>query len=282
MFKVGEYCEDEAKSIADYLRDAGIKVDIKGLVMSRTDFTASLQGKISEMKERDKLTMKHENFLAAIKGTVEKATTEEGFRDLFLTELDPDWRNKRNRLDLERCATEEMDEETRKDVAKSFAGYIVALDFAENVLNLNDITLGEPIGGRLDDPLVDISVDPRDFDPEDPLLRERLDVDLDKEYEITIDESSAPLFRDIDEEFQDEYYQEYQKITALGLVIEGLVEEPGKGKTDIEDFAARCILDVGDKFTVSVDASLVAEEIARSLEKRGIVKMKGNTIKWKA
>jgi hypothetical protein len=281
MFKVGEYFEDEAKSIASYLRDAGFKVDIKGLVVARTDFTASLQGKISEMKERDKLTLKHESFLVAIKATVEKATTEEGFRDLFLTELDPDWRNKRDRLDQVRCSTDEMDEETRKDVAKSIAGYVVALDFAEKVLNLNEISFGEPIGGRLDDPLVDISVDPRDFDPEDLMLRERLDVDLYKEYEITIDESSAPLFRDIDEEFQEEYYQEFQKIMALGLVVEGLVEEPGKGKTDIEDFAARCILDVGDKFAVSVDANLVAEEIARSLEKRGIVKMKGNTIKWK-
>ncbi|HEX7444795.1 MAG TPA: hypothetical protein VF300_00245 [Methanothrix sp.] len=281
MFKVGEYFEDEAKSIASYLRDAGFKVDIKGLVVARTDFTASLQGKMSEMKERDKLTLMHESFLAAIKASVEKATTEEGFRDLFLTELDPDWRNKRDGLDQARSSTDEMDEKTRKDIAKSIAGYIVALDFAENVINLNDINLGEPIGGRLDDPLVDIHVDPRDFDPEDPLLRERLDVDLAKEYEISIDESSTPLFRDIDEEFQDEYYQEYQKIMALGLVIENLIEESGKGKMDIEDFAAKCILDVGDKFTLSVDANLVAEEIARSLEKKGIVKMKGNTIKWK-
>ena len=259
MFKVGEYCEDEAKSIAGYLRDAGFKVDIKGLVVARTDFTACLQGKISEMKERGKFSLKHECFLAAIKASVEKATTEEGFRDLFLTELDPDWRNTRDRLDLGKRSTEEMDEETRKNVGKSFAGYIVALDFAENVLNLNDITLGEPIGGRLDDPLVSIPVNPIDCSPDDTMLRERLDVDMKKEYEITIDESSAHFFRDIDEEFQDEYYQEYQKITALGLVVEGLVEEPGKGKTDIEDFAARCILDVGDKFTVSVDASLVAE-----------------------
>ncbi len=113
------------------------------------------------------------------------------------------------------------------------------------------------------------------------MLRERLDVDLAKEYEISIDESSTPLFRDIDEEFQEEYYHEYQMIMALGVVVENLIEESGKGKMDIEDFAAMCILDVGDKFTVSVDASLVAEEIARSLEKRGIVKMKGNTIKWK-
>ena len=263
MFKVGEYFEDDAKSIASYLRDAGFKVDIKGLVVARTDFTASLQGKMSEMKERDKLKSKHESFLAAIKATVEKATTEEGFRDLFLTELDPDWRNKRDRLKPERCATEEMDEETRKDVGKSFAGYIVALDFAENVLDLNDITLGEPIGGRLDDPLVSIPVNPIDCSPDDTVVRERLDVDLKKEYEITIDESSAHLFRDIDEEFQDEYYQEYQKIMALGLVVEGLVEEPGKGKMDIEDFAARCILDVGDKFTISVDANLLRK---RSLD----------------
>jgi hypothetical protein len=230
MFKVGEYFEDEAKSIASYLRDAGFKVDIKGLVVASTDFTASLHGQISEMKERDKLTTKHESFLAAIKATVEKATTEEGFRDLFLTELDPDWRNKRDRLDLKRRTTEEMDEETRKDIGKSFAGYIVALDFAENVLNLNDITLGEPIGGRLDDPLVSISVNPIDCSPDDTMLRERLDVDMKKVYEITFDESSAPLFRDIDEEFQDEYYEEYQKIMALGLVVESLVRRAGKRK----------------------------------------------------
>lgn len=281
MFKLGEYFEDEARSIASYLKDAGFKVDIKGLVVARTDFTASLQGKMSEMKERDRLTTKHESFLAAIKATVEKASTEEGFRDLFLTELDPDWKNNRDRLDQLRSSSDEIDEETRKEIAKSFAGYVVALDFAENVINLNDITLGEPVGGRLDDPIVDIHVDPRDFDEEDPMLRERLDVDLSKEYEISIDESSTPLFRDIDEEFQDEYYQEYQKIMALGLVVENLVETTEKGKMDIQDFAEMCILDVGDRFTLSVDASLVAEEIARSLEKKGIVKMKGNTIKWK-
>jgi hypothetical protein len=109
-----------------------------------------------------------------------------------------------------------------------------------------------------------------------------LDVDLEKMYEVNIDESSSALFRDIDEDFQENYYQEYQLITALGLVVEDLLECPEKGKMDIEDFAERCILDVGSRFTMSVDASLVAEEIARSLEKRGMLKIKGNTIKWKA
>lgn len=282
MFKVGEYYEDEARSVAGYLRDAGFKVDIKGLVVASTDLTASLQGRISELKERGKLVAKQEGFLASIKASVEKATDEESFKDHFLTELDPDWKSKRDWLNQETCKSEEKDEEAVKEIAKSFAGYAIALNFAENVLDLNDIKLGEPVGVLLDDPLVSISVDPRVCDPEDPLFRQRLDVDLYKKHEITIDESSSPLFRDIDEEFRDEYYQEYQKIVALGLVIEDLIEESGKGRMDIEDFAARCALDVGERFVMSIDASLVAEEIARSLEKRGLVKMKGNTVKWKA
>lgn len=50
---------------------------------------------------------------------------------------------------------------------------------------------------------------------------------------------------------------------------------------DKEGFVERCFIDVGDEFTLSIDASLAAEEIARSLEKRGILKIKGNSIKWK-
>ena len=69
---------------------------------------------------------------------------------------------------------------------------------------------------------------------------------------------------------------------ALAKVIKSLVEQPAKGKMDIEDFADRCVVDLGDRNVLSIDASLVAEEIARSLEKKGILKMKGNTIKWTA
>ena len=43
-----------------------------------------------------------------------------------------------------------------------------------------------------------------------------------------------------------------------------------------------CMIDIGGKDVLSIDGSQVAEEIARSLEKKGILKMKGNMIKWKA
>ena len=282
MFKVGEYSENEAKIIAGYLKDAGFKVDVKGLVVAKMDVTASLQGKLSEMKERDEFSLKYERFLAAIKAAVEKASTQEDFRDLFMGELDPNWREIRDSFRLQKDSSEDVDEKTPEEVGKSMAEFILALSFAEDVLNLNNVTLGMPIGSSFDDPVISIPVIHNDFDLDDPLQRERVDVDMEKVYEITIDEASAPFYHDIDDEFRHEYQQEFMKIMALAKVIKSLVEQPAKGKMDSEDFADRCVVDLGDRNVLSIDASLVAEEIARSLEKKGILKMKGNTIKWKA
>jgi hypothetical protein len=282
MFKVGEYSEDVAKPIAAYLKDAGFKVDVKGLVVAKMDVTASLQGKLSAMKERDKFSEKYERYLAATKAAIEKASTQDDFRDLFLSELDPNWRDIRDRFSPQADSSEYMDGKTPEEVGRSMAEYILALSFAEDVLNLNNITLGTPIGSSFDDPVVNIPIKHNDFNPDDPLQRERIDVDMKKVYEITIDEASASFYHDIDDEFRHECQQEFMKIMALAKVIKYLVEQPGKGKMDIEEFAERCIVDVGNKDVLSIDASLVAEEIARSLEKKGILKMKGNTIKWKA
>ena len=282
MFKVGEYSEDVAKPIAAYLKDAGFKVDVKGLVVAKMDVTASLQGKLSEMKERDEFSLKYERFLAAIKAAVEKASTQDEFRDLFMSELDPNWREIRDKFRLQKDFSEDMGEKTPEEVGRSMAEFILALSFAEDVLNLNKILLAMPIGSRLDDPVISIPIGRNDFDPDDPMQRERIDVDMEKVYEITIDEASAPFYHDIDDECRHGYQQEFMKIMALAKVIKYLVEQPAKGKMDIEEFAERCFVDVGNKDVLSIDASLVAEEIARSLEKKGILKMKGNTIKWKA
>ena len=282
MLKVGEYSENEAKIIAGYLKDAGFKVDVKGLVVAKMDVTASLQGKLSEMKELEEFSLKYEHFLAAIKAVVEKASTQDDFRNLFMSELDPNWREIRDSFRLQKDSSDGVDEKTPEEVGRTMAEFVLALSFAEDVLNLNKIPLAISIGSRLDDPIISIPVKRNDFDPDDPLQRERVDVDMEKVYEVTIDEASAPFYHDIDNEFRKEYQQEFMKIMALAKVIKYLVEQPVKGKMDIEDFADKCIVDVGDRNVLSIDASLVAEDIARSLEKKGVLKMKGNTIKWKA
>ncbi|MHB8118419.1 MAG: hypothetical protein ACYDHX_06820 [Methanothrix sp.] len=234
------------------------------------------------MKERDEFSLKYERFLAAIKAAVEKASAQDEFRDLFMSELDPNWREIRDKFRLQKDLSEDMDEKTPEEVGRSMAEFILALSFAEDVLNLNKIPLAMPIGSRLDDPVISIPFRRNDFDPDDPLQRERIDVDMEKVYEITIDEASAPFYHDIDDEFRHEYQQEFIKIMALAKVIQHLIEQPAKEKMDIEDFADKCVVDLGNWNVFSIDASLVAEEIARSLEKKGILKMKGNTIKWKA
>ncbi|MDD1741525.1 MAG: hypothetical protein LUQ51_06055, partial [Methanothrix sp.] len=85
MFKVGEYYEDEAKTVANYLKDAGFKVDIRGLVLARTEFSASLQGKLSMVKEKTEIA-EREQYLSALKNALEKGATSETFEDLFLEE----------------------------------------------------------------------------------------------------------------------------------------------------------------------------------------------------
>lgn len=284
MFKVGEYCEEEAKYVASYLKDAGLKVDIKGLVTFQSELVTSLQGRASELRENGRISEKQESLIAAIKVALEKASEEKAseekdIRDLFMAELDPDWKSKEERI--MRLNLEEIDEGAEEELLSSMAFFIMAAHFVSSFLDLNDIKLGEPMERQLEDPVVCIYVDPEDVDPEEPLLRERLEVGLNKIYEVCIDESTSALFEDIDEGFQEEYFEEYMVLMALGLLVEELVEHPEKGRIDIEGFAERCILEAGERFTLSIDASQAAEEIARSLEKKGILKMKGNSIKWK-
>lgn len=283
MFKVGEYYEDEAKTVANYLKDAGFKVDIRGLVLARTEYSASLQGKLSMVKEKAGKTgmAKREQYLSALKNTLEKGATSETFEDLFLEEIIPGWKESVAKFRLLQRNDSEIDEVNQDSYARTWAECIVAVDFAEKVINLNDIEFGSPIGDLLDDPIVSIPVSSDYEDTKEPLLFQRMDVDLVKKYEITIDEFSASLFDEIDEEFQDEFGDEFLKIRSLGLIIRQLVDVAEKGKMDIEDFAELCDVQFGDKWFMSIEGSEVAEEIARSLEKSGLLKMKGNTIKWK-
>ena len=280
MFKVGEYYEEEAKAVAGYLKDAGFKVDIRGLVLARTEYSTSLRGKLSAMKEKAE-TEKIEQYLSALKNAFEKGATSESFEDLYLEEMIPGWKECLAKFKMIPENEPAIDEEEKERYAKTWAECIVAMDFAEKVIDLNDIEFGSPIGELLDDPIISIPVSSDYDDIEDPLLFQRMDVDLVKKYEITIDEFSASLFDEIDDEFKDEFGDEFLRIRSLGLVIRNLVDIAEKGKMDIEDFADLCDIELGERWHMSIEGSTVAEEIARSLEKNGMLKMKGNSIKWK-
>jgi len=280
MFKVGEYYEEDAKIVAGYLKDAGFKVDIRGMVLAMADYSASLQGKLSLVKEKTEIH-KREEYLSALKNALEKGADAETFEDLFLEEVVPGWKENLAKFRLINESEAKGDEESQDSLAKSWAECIVAVDFAQKVIDLNEIEFGSPVGELLDDPLISIPVGVDYPDMDDPLIIKRMDVDLVKKYEITIDEFSASFFDEIDDDFKDEFGDEFLRIKSLGLIMRHVMDVAEKGKMDIEDFAELCDIEFGERWRMSIDGSEVAEEIARSLEKSGMLKMKGNSIKWK-
>jgi len=96
-----------------------------------------------------------------------------------------------------------------------------------------------------------------------------------------VDELSSLLAEKLDEEFEEEYENEFQRLFFLGKLFSEL-EEPSPEKMDMESFRNKCQFAMEKKGDIiEIDGSEAAEELARSLEKSGIIKVKGDSIKWK-
>jgi hypothetical protein len=97
MFKLGEYHEDDARDVAKYLRDAGMKVDIRTFTDSSVDTFDFLEGRMSELKgeiDEEKFN-KYEQYISALRAVLAKGDTNENFKEMLQTELDPELSEKR-------------------------------------------------------------------------------------------------------------------------------------------------------------------------------------------
>jgi len=287
MFRLGEYDEGGSKAIAQYLKDAGFKVDTRSFLTALTHSQAFMEGKLSELKGQIKDIDVYERYLDALRSTLSPCITHEEFKDRFFTVLDPSWKEVKALMDRYSDSSIEPSEEDAERIFDAYNKLVemkTVSNFIEDVIVLNDIDIDQPAEEKLKDPTLRIEVDPEDYDPDQKLLKGWTHVGLGKVYEVYIDEFSARLFRDIDEKFQDDYPDEYMQILGIGLLIEDLVEEPSQGKIDMESFAERCTLDLGEdeEASVTIDGSTVTEDIAKVLEKNGVVKIKGGGIKWRA
>ncbi|MRS03882.1 hypothetical protein EG832_11785, partial [bacterium] len=97
MFMLGEYDEDEARDIADCLKEAGMKVDIRNFTLSDIEVFHYLEGRMSEVKaelEEEKF-QKYARFLDAFKKVLAEGATSENFHEMLHLELDPDINEKR-------------------------------------------------------------------------------------------------------------------------------------------------------------------------------------------
>lgn len=294
MFKLGEYYEGETKPIVGYLKDAGIKVEQKACLYAEPDVSTYLEGRLSELRGGIKDIETYERYLNALKAVLSKGATTDDLRDLFYCEIEPMWaEKKRQAAEVLKTPAQSLSNE-EKEVAKKrlmeifnetnmldIAEMAKAFDFAVTTLSRNEIEPGQNVGDRLDDPILRIAVNPKEYKDHE-LLRRTFFVDFEKRYELYIDEFYAPLYEKIDEDFEDSYPEEFFIIRSLGILMEDLVRDSSQGKIDMEAFAERCDLRLeSDGDLLEIDATDVAEDIARVLEKNGVIKIKGDMIKWK-
>lgn len=308
MFYLGEYDEDEAADIRSLLSDAGIRVELKPYLVMDSNEESCLRGKYSRVKELAGDLTEFDHYLSLIKRALSQSSTKEEFDELFLRELDPQMMETRDKiLALGVCDEESLDETSEKstgeateDATEDASEEAESLDFeadawlkfmlssgkaqsfAQSVLSLNEIVVGEPIGEKLDDPLLEIPADPGDFDTEPDELVLNADYYLSRSIGLYVDEFTAPLVSDMDEEFIDMYPDEYQQISALGLLIEKLATPPSDKKMSLDEFIESCMLRKDEHdVNLMVDGRDVFMELIRILERGDVLKSKGDKIKWK-
>jgi hypothetical protein len=286
MFKLGEYYEEEARDIAEYLKDAGMKVDIRTFTSSNLELLHCLEGRMSEIKVEldEKRFDKYARFINALRKILAEGVTSENFLERLQLELNPEINEKRTlfRQILEGSLSQEERELKKNESAGLMSDLLDAsnaISFVDMVLERNDIKIGEPIEGRLDDPILRVFID--EEDDESQLARTTTIFTIEPRAEVYVDEFSAIFSEEIDEEFREEYGDEYIRLFLLGTLISELTED-SSGRTDMEAFSERCELKMennGD--LIEISGKRAAEDLARSLEKNDIIKVKGNSIKWK-
>ncbi len=291
MFNLGEYDEEEAKEIRTFLIDAGIRVELKPSIVVMEEQTCSLHGRYSLLKDVAKDMSEYESNLSALKIVLPRSTTQEEFEDLYMKELDPASMEKRDKI-LALCENSENLSEDEKESlefgSQEWMSFLLrsgrAIIFAKSVLSLNDIKIGEPVGDKLDDPILDIPVKSIDYDPKPEQFKTTIEFHLEKTVGIYADEFTTPLSSELDEEFSDLYPEEYQNLRVLGLLIEKLATSPTSRKMDFGEFIENCTMHLKDEDgdDLLIDGKEVAEELAKVLEKSDVVKVKGDKVKWKS
>jgi len=291
MFNLGIYDDDEAREIADHLKDAGIKVDLKTVLCSRLSYLEFLEGLMSELKEELKDKEGYERsdrFIKAAREVLARGATSEDFTEKLALQLDPDLIAKREALGkmieggFALGEDDEEKNERHRKLMKDLNEAIIAQGFIDVALKRNNIQVGEEIGDRLDDPVVRIPVDLGDYEEGHRLARSTAYLTFMPGTLINIDEFSVAMAKELDEDFQEEYPEEAIQIAGLGTLLADLAENPSVGKMEMEDFMDNCDMEVEEDGNIlRIDGVEAARELARVLEKNGVIKMKGDTIKWR-
>ncbi len=163
MFNLGEFDEDAAKEVRGFLEDAGIRTEMKPSLAANVSRSYTLKGRLNYLREQLKDLGKFEHYLSALKNTLDRCKTVDEFEDLFKDEMTPDWRAQREEFNaLSETQGNRTEEDAQILIEKLIANRealingVIAFDFVKAVISENNISIGEPLEGKLDDPLLEL------------------------------------------------------------------------------------------------------------------------------
>jgi hypothetical protein len=233
MLKLGEYYEEKAKRIANYLKDAGMKVDIRAISVTQMDVIDYLEGRMSEIKEvtDEKRFERYSRYMSALRKVLSQGATPENYMEMVWLELDPQVKEKRtlaNEFFEGNLTKEEREEKIPNfvELMTDLTDLSNAESFINTILERNAIQIGEEIGSRLDDPIWRIfaNIDEDEDEEENKFARTTTVFNIVPQMEVLIDEYSALLIEEVDEEFEEEYSEEYDRLLLLGKLISELTQ----------------------------------------------------------
>lgn len=290
MFLLGEYYEDVAMEIADRLRKVGMKVEIRTYTASRMELFHFLDGRMSEIKgELDEAAFqRYERYFTALRKVIADGAGPDDFRERLLLAIDPQYQEKQNQFQKIMEANEsEGQNSIIPESSSGIIGDVIDISNAESFVNLilerNKIRIGEDVEDKLDDPIWRVIDDTDEYDEdESDLTRTTTVFTLEPRAQVFVDEFYTVLAEVIDEDFQEDFPEEYMRLVFVGKLISDL-KEPASGWMSMEDFQKRCRVEMDDDGNLlEIDGRSSANELAKVMEKNGIIKTKGARARWKA
>ncbi|HQN30741.1 MAG TPA: hypothetical protein PKX20_06410 [Methanothrix soehngenii] len=289
MFLLGEYCEDEARELADRLKEVGMKVEIRTYISSRMEISHFLEGRMSEMKsELDEDAFQiYERYFAALRKVLGEGARPDDFKERFQLAVDPQYKEKQKQFqDIMEADESEGEYSIIPDSSSGIIWDIIELSNAESFVNLilerNKIQIGEDIGDKLDDPIWRVINDTNEYnEDESDLTRTTTIFSLEPRAQVFVDEFYTVLVEVMDEDFEEDFPEEYMRLVLVGKLISEL-KEPAPGWMSMEQFQKRCKVEMDDDGNLlEIDGRSSVNELAKVMEKNGIIKTKGARARWK-
>jgi hypothetical protein len=163
-----------------------------------------------------------------------------------------------------------------------FGKFLFASIFAGEIIKDNNMEFGKDLTEEQLDPLISVVVSDPEKWANNKLAVTEISISFEKMYEVFVDLYSTILVEELGDYPRMEYGKEMLVLNLIGMLVNDILECSEEKKMSIDEFEDACQTSFDWKgISFNINAVNIADDIRRSFEKGGVIKVKGNVIKWK-